>query len=207
VGAVLLSVVAALAFTVLVGALSVSYHLVRQQGHIILRVEALEQRLAQVQQSAQPHGLEVGSSFPGFDLPDFTGLPASLEDLPAKQLVVVSWDPGCDACERSAPELARLSEPLGEREVDLNLVAQGDVESNRRFTEEHGLDYTVLLQDGSPPVAAFAGLDTPAAYLLDEHRRVSRPVAAGCPPVLEIVTRVARVRGKEVRGERTLAPA
>jgi peroxiredoxin len=191
-GAVLLTVVAVGSFLGVLAALGILYHVVRAQGRFLIRLETLERSLQHFEQPPeQPEGLAVGEAISGFHLPDFTGRLIGLEEVPAKQILLVNWSPTCGFCERIAPDLGRLGDALRAHDIELVLVAHGNVESNRRVAGEHGIAQNVLLQDGSPPIAAFAGLGTPVAYLLDQDRRVARPLAVGSDELLALAQEVA----------------
>src|SRR4051794_36817613 len=85
------------------------YQVVKQQGRILLRLEALEHPAAQPPaQPAAPLGLDVGTEFPAFTLPDLHGNTISLADFRGKSLLLVHWNPGCGFCDMIAPDLARF---------------------------------------------------------------------------------------------------
>jgi peroxiredoxin len=97
---------------------------------------------------------------------------------------LVNWSTTCGFCDAIIDDLAKLQDRLAKREVDVVLVSRGDAEENRRFVEERGLRCSILLQpEGNGGIAAFAGVGTPAAYLIDEHGRVAKPMALGADEV------------------------
>src|SRR5205823_164489 len=82
-----------------------------------LRLEAVEQRLEQVQVAGaaaampvQPHGLEVGAIVEEFELPDLEGKPVRLADFRGRRLLLVHWSRSCGFCGQVAPELAQLQD-------------------------------------------------------------------------------------------------
>jgi peroxiredoxin len=165
---------------------SVVYQLVRQQGRILLRLDELEARLVGAEPSradGRPRGLPVATAVPAFRLSDVSGAEVGLEDFRGKRVLLVHWDPQCGFCRRIIPELAKLQGGLRERKTELVLVSYRDAESNRELAMEHGLDSPILLQPEGETVEAFAGLGTPAAYLLDEKGRVAKPLALGADQV------------------------
>jgi peroxiredoxin len=180
----------------------------RQQGRLLLRLDELERRLAlaapAAAQNGQPAGLAVGDSFPPFQLPDFRGRTLGIDDLAGKRVLLVHWSPSCGFCEQIAPDLAALQDDLRKRKVELVLLSYGDVESNRRLAEEHGLECRILLLDGSAELQPFHGLGTPVAYLLDEEGRVAEPLAVGALDVPALARAAASGR-KQLSNERSLA--
>jgi len=204
VGAILVSILVGTSFLGLLSALGILYHVVRQQGSLLIRVEALEQRLAEEsRQEDLPQGLPIGDPIAGFKLPDFTGRAMRLEEISSERILLVNWSPACGFCQILAPELGRLRKALLKRDVGIVLLAQGDVESNRRLAAEHGLAETVLLQDGSAPIPAFARLGTPVAYVLDRNRNIAQPLAVGSDAVLALAEELA-TREPSLGNERSL---
>jgi peroxiredoxin len=182
----------------------VVYGLLRQQGRVLLRLEALERQLAGVLPASgdgRPQGFPPATALPSFRLPDLSGKPVGLEDFQGRRVLLVHWDPACGFCRQVAPELASLQEGLRRRLTELVLVSRGDPESNRGVAAEHGLACPILLQPEGPPVEAFARLGTPVAYLLDEKGRVAKPLALGAEEVTELARAAA---GKKLRSERPL---
>lgn len=210
----LLTAVVVLLVLILVSLWLVLYQLVKQQGRMLLRLDAVESRApVGVQGTAHamqigPSGIGVGKEFEPFSLPDLEGRTVSLADFRGKRVLVVNWSPQCGFCDLIAPELAKLQADLDGRGVRLLLVSTGDADSNRKLAEEHDLSCPILLVNGSKPPKPFDNIGTPAAYLLDELGRVARPVAAGSNEVPELAREAAEDGAgskKRLPGERPLS--
>jgi peroxiredoxin len=126
-----------------------------------------------------------------------------LEDLHARRLLLTHWSPLCGFCDLIAPELAGLQRDLRVRDTQLVLVSWGAPEEIRAHAQEHGLECPILLVGGEAPLAAFTNMGTPAAYLLDEQRRVTRPAAIGADDVLSLAREAGR-RRTMLRTEKSL---
>lgn len=189
------------------------YPMLRQQGRVLVRLEAIEERLAAAGlvvpqetddgRPAPPAGLAVGAAVPAFRLPDLADKTVALDDFRGRRVLLVHWSPDCGFCEQIAPDLAKLEGDLRRRNVETVLVSYGDNESNRRLAEEHGLNSPILLQDTSTQIDAFKTLGTPAAYLLDKEGRVAEPLALGADEVPLLARRAAARR--RPRAERALS--
>jgi peroxiredoxin len=147
----------------------------RQLGRAGLLEGVAEEEQAE---AGERSGLEMGSEFPPFELPDLDGRPVSFEDLRGRPVLLLNWSPRCGYCARMAPELAELQPRLREQGVDLVLLAFGPADENRAMLEEHGLEARVLLHDGRA-VEPFLGVGTPAAYLLDEEGKTASGLVVG----------------------------
>src|SRR2546422_7143520 len=91
----------------------------RQNGRMLLHLEALEQQLAQLQGTrapasqpapapSGPRGLPLGSPAPAFELPDLAGGRKSLSDFRGRKLLLIFFNPRCGFCTRMASDLAAL---------------------------------------------------------------------------------------------------
>jgi peroxiredoxin len=190
-----------------------AYQLVRQNGRLLLRLETLEERLAQLQGTLSeepdaPAGLPVGSAAPAFELPDLAGGRRTLAEFRGRRLLLVFFNPRCRHCRQLAPRLAALPIDGGDGRPVYVLVSTGDAEDNGRLVKEHGLRCPVLLQGKAEVAQRYAVDGTPTGYLLDEQGNIASDVAAGADAVLELAESRAsangqappRVRGKANRG-------
>jgi peroxiredoxin len=199
---------ALLGFLLLV-ALSLAWLLaqvLRQQGRLLLRIEALERSTSAAEASpGDPArgGLPLATAFPPFRLPNLEGGETGLEDLD-KRVLLVHWSPECGFCREIAPDLARHQKDLQRRKTELVLVSYGSTESNRALLEAHGLHCPVLLQRDRETIAGFAHMGTPVAYLLDDKHRVAKPVAVGAREVPQLVEEAAGGR-RRLSSERPLS--
>jgi peroxiredoxin len=172
----------------------VGYQLIRQNGRILLQLEAMEQRLAALHTApaarepaaAAPQGLPIGSPAPAVELPDLTGGRKSLVDFRGKKLLVVFFNPGCGFCTQMAPDLAVLP-PDGESGKPIPLViTTGDAEENRKLFAKHGVKCPVLVQEGMEVASQYQCHGTPMGYLIDEQGHIASAQAVGAQALLEL---------------------
>jgi peroxiredoxin len=184
------------------------FDVLRQQGRLLLRIEALEAPKdgseAWDARDDAHRGLPLATTFPSFRLPDLHGQEVTLEDLRGQRVVLVHWSPECGFCRQIAGDLVRLQADLRRRKTEIVLVSYGSAASNQALLEEHQLDCNVLLQPEGGTVAGFARMGTPAAYLLDEKGRVAKPVAVGAHEV-PLLAEDAAGRRRRLAGERPLS--
>src|SRR5215217_7175193 len=163
-------------------------HLLRQNGRLLVRLEALEASLASggsVAQSAngtpvnQSEGLPVGSEAPQFSLSGLYGETFTLEALraPGKPVMMLFTDPGCGPCNAMLPEVGRWQEEHQEK-LTLALVSRGEMEENKTKAQEHGLS-NVLLQKDWEVSESYEVRGTPSAVLIAPDGKVASPVAGG----------------------------
>src|SRR5215203_3608041 len=96
-------------------------HLLRQNGRLLVRVEALERTLAAGRSVApsqngspvhQAEGLPIGSKAPDFSLPGLHGETLTLDSLRAKgkPVMLLFTDPNCGPCSALLPEISHWQE-------------------------------------------------------------------------------------------------
>ena len=167
------------------------YQLLVQNGRLLLRIEALEERLGIVTESPESHdsaleGLPVGSAFFDFALPTLAGGTMTLSELWGQRVVLIFFDPECPFCRQMLPHLARLEpQPKDGRPVPL-VISTGNIEVNRQLMDTHGVRCPVLLQERNE-VAQLCWIDgTPMGYLLDEQGATASPLAVGAGAIMAL---------------------
>ncbi len=188
----------------------VVYQLFQQQGRMLVQLETIEQMIPEIADAAGHHegrrrGIPVAMSIPPFELPDLEGTTITQEDLEGHRVLLVNWSMTCGFCDAIVDDLAKLQDRFAKQGVTVVLVSRGDPMENRRFVEERGLQCRILLQpEGNGGIPAFAGIGTPAAYLIDEHGRVAKPMALGADEVPSLA-REAAGRQLKLSTERPLS--
>src|SRR5262245_52745404 len=82
------------------------YQLVRQNGRILLRLQALEERLGQLgaaPAAAPPVALPAGTPAPDFELPDLAGGHRALAQFRGRPVLLIFFNPQCGFCTQMAP--------------------------------------------------------------------------------------------------------
>lgn len=179
------------------------FHLLRQNGRALLRVEALEADVewlaanAAEPAAAKPeadrslarsrinrNGLPPGTTAPAFTLPRLDGGELSLSDYAGQPVLLVFSDPDCGPCELLAPKLERVSRQ--NPGVQVVMVSKGDPDRNRSKVVEHGLTFPVVLQEQWKLSRDYAKFATPIAYLIDGEGRIAAGVALGIDAILAL---------------------
>ena len=172
------------------------YQLVKQQGRILLRLDALERGLSSNDDSAdadehpQAEGLALGTVFPDFALPDLSGKTRTLAEFRGQGLLLINWSFDCGFCEAIAEDLARMEADLEKRNARIVFLASGVEASNREHAARHGLKMPILVKGQMIP-EPFAQRGTPVAYFIDEQARVASAFASGADKVLALARRIA----------------
>jgi peroxiredoxin/uncharacterized membrane protein YphA (DoxX/SURF4 family) len=173
-------------------------HLLRQNGRILLRLDAVEARLGDADAAtAEPSGLPVGEVAPGFSLPDLDGVTVALETMAeaGKRVVLFFGEPACSACDEVLPDVARWQRVWADR-VSTLVISRGTVGQNRNKRAKYELG-TVLLQRDREIAEAYGVVGTPSAVIVADGKIASR-LAAGPDAIRSLVDDATRV----VRGQR-----
>jgi peroxiredoxin len=179
-----------LVLALLVGQWVFLVHLLRQNGRLLVRLEAVEASLATDgsvapsqngthlhQEAAQ--GLPVGSTAPDFSLSGVHGETLTLDALRSSDtpVMLLFTDPGCGPCNAMLPEVGRWQEEHPQK-LTLALISRGEVEENKTKASEHALK-NVLLQEDWEISESYEVSGTPSAVLVSADGKVASPVAGG----------------------------
>jgi peroxiredoxin len=182
-------------------------HLMRQNGRLLVRLEALEATLEEGGSVApsengspvhQAEGLPVGSTAPDFSLSGLHGETITLEALRSsgKPVMALFTDLGCGPCTAVLPEVGRWQGEHAQK-LTLALISRGEGEENKTKAQEHGLT-NVLLQEDWEVSEAYGVRGTPSAVLIGPDGKVTSPVAGGAEGI--------RVLLEHAVGERAQLP-
>lgn len=164
----------------------------RQNGRLLLRVEALEQESTTVQGQALHQTVAVSRPAPEFDLPLIDGGRLALRDVRQanKPTLLVFSDPKCGPCNQLLPDLGRWSREHKER-LQIAVVSSGSLEANRDKSQKHGLSI-VAIQTDREVAQAYGVYGTPAAVLVHPDGIIRDPVATGADAIRALVGRVTK---------------
>jgi peroxiredoxin len=168
------------------------YELVRQNGRILLRLEALEKSLEQIsaqglkQTPSHKSGLQVGSIAPAFELPDLFGGRRALSGFAHRRLLLIFFNPSCGFCTNMVSDLAKLPFDGSNGHAVPLIVTTGDAETNRKLFEKHKFRCPVLLQRSMEVASQYEAYGTPTGYLIDENGAIASELAVGAPALLAL---------------------
>ena len=180
----------------LVGQWWLLVHLIRQNGRLLVRVEALEAShgvngaaVPSGNGTQQASGLPVGSEAPRFSLEGLHGETLTLESLRSSgnPVMLLFTDPGCGPCMAMLPEIGRWQQEHPDR-LAISLISRGEVEENRPKAQEHGLT-NVLLQEDWEVSGAYRVAGTPSAGLLTPEGTIATAVVGGAESIRTLVAR------------------
>jgi peroxiredoxin len=140
-------------------------------------------------------GLPVGAPAPDLSLLTLEGDAVSLHQLIAAErpAALVQVSPKCAPCRDLLPELSRWQHSLAHG-ISVIPVSSGELEDNRAFAAEYGLQ-TLYVDVGEQLPSAFRVRPTPSAVLIDERARIAAAPAAGAVAI-EALIRLALQRAE-----------
>jgi peroxiredoxin len=164
------------------------YQLVRQNGRILVRLEAIDKRLTPRgdDKPKKARGLPVGTPAPDFELPDLAGERHKLSEFRGKDLLLIFFNPKCGFCTKMADDLAAL--PLSDENGQAVpiVVTTGDREDNLQLVGRYGIRCTVLLQDEMEIASQFHAQGTPMGYRIDKEGRIASELTIGSEALLKL---------------------
>ena len=182
-------------------------NLLRQSGRLLLRLEAVEQRLGVQPErapGAEPEvpqlGLPVGTAAPPFALPGLYGETLTLDALRARgnPVVLLFTDPSCGPCNALLPEVGRWQR-AHDGEITMAVVSRGTADENRAKSTEHGIT-NVLLQQDREVAEAYGEEGTPAAVVVRPDGTIGSALAAGADAIGALVATTVGTPGAALPG-------
>jgi peroxiredoxin len=170
-----------------------AHELVRQNGRILLRLEAIEKQIG-ARAGAKPHdsgGLPLGTVAPDFELPDLKGVRRKLSEFRQQNVLLVFFNPQCGFCTKMAADLAALPAEAGDQRPVPVVVTTGDAHQNRKLVERYGIRCPVLLQEQMEVAAKYRAQGTPMGYRIDGVGRIASELAVGAEQLLRLATTLA----------------
>jgi len=170
-----------------------AYQLVRQNGRILLRLEAIEKQIVPRTKAKEQEGggLPLGTLAPDFELPDLTGERRKLSEFRQQNVLLVFFNPQCGYCTKMAADLAALSVDGGDQRAVPVVVTTGDAEENRKLVERYGIRCLVLLQEQMEVAVKYHAQGTPMGYRIDGAGRIASALTVGAEPLLRLATTFA----------------
>jgi peroxiredoxin len=178
----------------LVGQAALLLQVLRQQGRILLRLDALDPRANGGGVAAQPPaaiaGLPIGSPAPGFRLDGLDGESTTLEDLlaNAKPVLLLFTNPNCGPCQALLPEVGRWQGEHGAT-LSIALVSEGTAADNRTKTAKQGVS-PVLLQRKREVAEIYQSWGTPGAVVIRPDGTIGSPSAQGADAIRALVAQI-----------------
>ena len=168
------------------------WHVLRQQGRLLLRLEAAEARLAEAglapaEDYAPFVGLAVGTQAPSFSLTSVQGETRTLSSLleAGKPVLLLFANPDCGPCAALFPEVGRWQREYANR-LTLAVISRGSRESNQSKVQAQGIPVVLLQQDLEVQVA-YQVSGTPSAVLVRPDGPIGSPVAQGADAIRRLV--------------------
>ena len=178
------------------------FGLLRQNGRLLARLEAVEEALAAEGLTPSKNGapsaagLPVGAPAPAFALQDLQGEEVALDHLRArgKPVLLLFTDPGCGPCAEMLPEVGRWQRDYAEK-LTISLVGRGNVEENSAEVSEHGVE-NVLLQEDWEVADAYQVEATPSAVVVSPEGTIGSSMAQGPDEVESLVAQAVGPRAQ-----------
>jgi peroxiredoxin len=138
----------------------------------------------------QNQALKMGSTAPGFTLPDLAGRERRLDEFLGKPFVLTFFSTTCGFCQQMAPKIGQLPADAPR----LVLVSRGDVDDHLKLAAENKWHCDVLLESGNAVMSAYKVNGTPTAYFIDAEGRIASDLLVGADPILSLMAWAAKER-------------
>lgn len=121
-------------------------------------------------------GVEVGDRAPDYSAPLLSGEEVSLSEQRGRVVLVNIWATWCGPCRVEMPPIQQVYERYRDEGFSVLAVSvdagPGHREKVRRFVEEYGLDFPVLLDPEGRVTRVFQTVGVPETFVLDREGRI-----------------------------------
>jgi methylamine dehydrogenase accessory protein MauD len=159
--------------------------LMRQNGRILMRLDALEQQAGanSSAEEAPPQGLPIGEKAPEFSLTALDGKDGTLADLLAlsKPVMLTFIGPSCNPCDALLPEIAGWQRKYADK-LTIALISEGKLAENRAKKKQHGVK-RILIQKEREIADAYQANATPAAVIVNPDGTIGSYVSLGADEI------------------------
>jgi peroxiredoxin len=182
-------IVVTVLLTSVIGACVLLYHLMVQNGRILLRLEALEQHqrdqnVLSPHEHAFPPGFPAGTVLSDFSLPSLSGETAAFSRWQGRRVLLIFFNPGCPFCGQFLADLAAFMATSPDLPAIPLFISRGDPADNQGLFQRHDIRFTVLLQEDSEVSSLFKIPGTPTGYLVDERGTTASELLVGADPLM-----------------------
>ncbi len=162
------------------------FHMLRQNGRLLLRLEAVERKLGIDPDAPAVEGLPAGDTAPPFRLASLDGRTVTSEALfsGTSPLLLLFVEPGCGACDALLTEVARWQSDYAGR-LEIVPVSAGGLEANLAKSAEHKLQ-NLLLQTGRETSEAYRVNASPSAVVITGGK-IAATLAVGADEIRKLV--------------------
>lgn len=172
------------------------FHLLSQQGRLLVRIDNLESRLdasgkvLDLIPNRPAAGLPIGSPAPSLELPLLSGEAITLDALwkVGKPVLLIFSDPDCSPCNALLPDIAFWDRQY-ESELTIALVSRGTAEANRAKTAVYGLK-NVIIQREREAAEKYQVEVTPSGVLILPDGSIGSNLAMGSQAVADLVSQI-----------------
>jgi peroxiredoxin len=169
-----------------------AYELVRQNGRILQRLEALEAQPGQLETcTTRPplHALvsdclAIGAPAPDFSLPGLNGSILSLAAYRGRRILLAFVDPEWRSCTLLIPALERIQQE--DTCLQVLMVSRGTLAANQAMLAAHNIAFPVVRQRHWEISRRYATFAIPAGYLIDELGVIASRVATSHEAILAL---------------------
>jgi len=115
-------------------------------------------------------GIRTGTEAPNFTLSDLDGNQVTLSDLRGKNVFLNFWTTWCEHCVVEMPDIEQIHQEFQNKDLVVLTVNTGeDIETIRKYMEEEGYTFTVLLDSGLDTARLYKVSEIPASYFINNE--------------------------------------
>ncbi|MGP4039465.1 redoxin domain-containing protein [Gracilibacillus sp. D59] len=119
---------------------------------------------------AENIGLEIGNIAPDFELETLNGETVKLSDYRGEPVMLNFWATWCPPCRAEMPDMQRFYQDTGMNILAINMTkTESNFEDIGQFVKEHGLTFTIPLDQKNIVGDRYQIRPIPTTYMIDSN--------------------------------------
>ena len=124
--------------------------------------------------SACGRTLGIAMAAPDLSLRDLDGNMVKLSDFKGKVIILDFFATWCPPCKQETPDFIELQRQYGDQGFVMIGVSLSRLEDTRRFAEDFGVNYTMLIADSNATTLYGPIRSIPMTYVIDKDFKIAK---------------------------------
>jgi len=123
---------------------------------------------------SQSGAIEIGENAPDFTLTDTVGKAVKLSSFSGKVVILDFFASWCPPCRQEIPDFIALGKEYGPKGLAIVGVALEELSAAKKFAEQTGINYPVLIDDRKVSVTYGPVRSIPTTFVIDRDMKIKK---------------------------------
>lgn len=123
---------------------------------------------------ARVGAIEIGQTAPDFTLEDLNGKAVKLSEFKGKVIMLDFFASWCPPCRQEIPDFVELQKSYGTDSFSTIGVSLTDLNDTKSFANNMGINYPILIDDGSASAIYGPIRSIPTTFVIDKNFKIAK---------------------------------